>query len=303
MIASGEADPVVGIKALAADLIDEAQLDGPPFRPEILASFRNVREVRLKPMQSAARLFPDRATGTLIIEVNEQHSEGKRNFSIDHETIHTVFPTYTGSLIDDLVTGEFSSGSEEELLCDIGAAALLLDDRWLRPIALQSGCCLDTLFYLATRFNASLEATARKLIELQLWPCAFVFWEDGFRKNERIPDGQRPFLELMDHGLPQPQLRVARPYCTRSFDTFIPHNKSIPETSLIATCCDEVERTAGFEAIEFRTGYPERFYCESAFVPYRRNGVVRRRIVSLLVRTKVSSTELTTPELFRLEDL
>ncbi len=172
---TGEADPVTAITTLAAGLIDEVGLTHPPFDPRILASFRDVREIRLTNMQGAARLVPD--SNALVIEVNRNHSPGKQNFSADHEVVHTLLPTYTQRLVEDVVTGTFPVSSEEELLCDIGAATLLLDPRWLLPLASDAGPSLATLLSLAELFGASLEATARKLAELDVWPCAFVTWE------------------------------------------------------------------------------------------------------------------------------
>jgi hypothetical protein len=302
MAVSGEADPVAGIIALASDLIDETGIDEPPFHPHILASFRNVREIRLRPMQSAARLVPDPATQALVIEVNQEHSLGKRNFSADHEITHTLLPTYSRQLVDDRVTGEFPAGSEDELLCDIGAAALLLDERWLRPLAVACGPSLSTLFHLAELFAASLEATARKLASLDLWPCAFVFWEEGFRACERVADHQGMIPLLEPYGRPLPKLRVTRRYVCRPFGIYVPQNKSVEDTSLVATCCERTPLTRGIEMFDF--GHcGETLYCENAHVPYRSGGVTRRRVLSLLVRTRVDSEAGSIPELFRLEGL
>lgn len=302
MAVTGETDPITGIRVLAAELIDEAAFDGPPFHPAVLASFQNVREIRPKPMQSAARLVPDPATRTLVIEVNEDHSQGKRNFSINHETSHTLIPTYSGRLIDDLVTGQFAASSEEELLCDVGASALLLDDRWLRPLAQEAGPSLSTLFSLAELFDASLEATARKLAELDIWPCAFVFWEGDFRKSERISSSQMmmPFLEPL--GTPKPKFRVKRPYVSQGFEIYIPENKSVDDTSLVATCCDSDLITFGTELFDLGS-FQGVLYCENAYVPYRSAGVVHRRVLSLLIRTQMKRSDFVIHDMFSLENL
>lgn len=300
---SGTPDPVSGMKVLASGLIDEAAITQPPFDPVILASFQNVREVRMRPMQSAARLVPEPATRTLLIEVNQDHSPGKRNFSVNHETSHTLVPTYAGRLIDDLVTGQFVTGSEEEYLCDVGAATLLMDERWLRPLAREAGPSLDTLFTFAGLFGASLEATARKLARLDIWPCAFVCWEEGLRKHEHVSDGQLMIESLATYGMPQPQLRVTRLYKAPSFSLFIPNNKSVGNDSLVAACCDDDPVTFGMEVFEFERNRPETLYSENAHVPYRVQGELRRRVISLLIKTGTGTDAASVPELFRLEDL
>jgi hypothetical protein len=124
-IAAEEADPAQAIAKLARDLIDETGIASPPFRPCVLASYRDVADVRRRPMRSAARLVPE--DGKLYIDVNQEHSTGKQNFSADHEVVHTLFPTYTGQAVDDPETGLYWTGTEEEQLCDIGASRLLLD--------------------------------------------------------------------------------------------------------------------------------------------------------------------------------
>jgi len=280
---AGETDPVAAIEALAAALIDEVGLANPPFYPQILASFRSVREVRLAAMRSAARLVPD--GDALLIEVNRDHSPGKRNFSVDHEVAHTLFPTYNGQLVDDTVTGSFPVGMEEELLCDIGAAALLLDPRWLRPLAHDAGPSLQTLSLLAGLFNASLEATARKLAGLDVWPCAFVTWEPGQRKAERVPDAQIPMIGFEHPEARRGKLRVKRAYVARSFGHFIPENKSADDTSIVALCRVANEPLRGVEKFAFGR-HPIRLYCESVYVPYRSGGDIIPRVISLLLPTE-----------------
>src|SRR4051794_11408263 len=176
------------MQRLAAELIDLAAFNNPPFDPEVLASIRNVREVRRVPMSGAARLIPDGSF--LRIEVNQDHSLGKQNFSIDHESSHTLIPTYGNERVDDKETGAFKDTSEKEFLCDIGAATLLLDPRWLTGVALQASPSIALLRSTAETFTASLEATARQLAIVAPWSAAFVFWEEGVRKKERIPPGQ-----------------------------------------------------------------------------------------------------------------
>ena len=282
---TGVRDPVLAMQGLAAKHIDDVGLDQPPFDPRILASFRNVIEVRRVPMTSAARLVPDGAA--LRIEVNEDHSTGRQNFSADHEVSHTLMPGYTGEGIDDEETGAFPSNQEEEYLCDVGAAALLLDPRWLRPLAREAGPSLATLSDLAVTFAASLEATARQLASLDLWPCAFVFWEEGLRKEERVPAGQRVLPGLTMLGGPVPKLRVARCYASPCFSSsgyFVPPNKSVPDNSLVAACSDFEPHTHGIEVFNFGRGIEAvRLHCENWHAPYLKGTELRRRVVSLLL--------------------
>lgn len=295
-----ESDPVRAITKLAAALIDETGLDQPPFDPCIMASFQGVQQVRYIPMRSAARIVP--GEGGLIIEVNETHSRGKQNFSIDHEIAHTLMPTYTGWLIDDAVTGHFGDASEEELLCDIGASALLLDPRWLRPYAQEAGPSMATVLWLAQMFGASLQATVLKLAELDLWPCSYVLWEPGYRKGERVEQGQ-PLLPGMNaFGQPQPKFRVTYVYSAPSFGYFVPHNKSIEDSSLVVQCCSCDDPTVGVHLFDFgRERVP--LYCENIYVPYRAGGETRSRILSLLLPTPQRASYESTMSTYQIEIL
>jgi Zn-dependent peptidase ImmA (M78 family) len=290
---AGVDDPAAAIRVIARRLIDEAQFVQPPFTPEILASFSGVRDVRRVHMQSAARLVPMGDSG-LTIEVNQGHSVGKQNFSIDHEVVHTLLPTYDGSAVDDAETGTFADSSEEELLCDIGAAALLLDDRWLQPVALDAGPSMATLRFLAESFGASLQATARRLAELDLWRCAFVMWEPGFRVADRIHASQS-LLPVFDAlGPPIPKYRVTVAYASPSFDYAIPRNKSVARSSLVSACGDDGTFTCGVETFDLgRSSVP--LYCENLHAPYRANGALRSRVISLLLPYASARPKLNDP--------
>lgn len=187
-----------------------------------------------------------------------------------------------GQAVDDAVTGTFPNVSEEELLCDIGASALLLDPRWLGPLARDAGPSIQTLLLLAGLFGASLEATARKLVELDLWPCAIVTWEPGQRKSARLPAGQGLLAGLEHLGAGWSKLRVKRPYVSRSFGHFIPENKSADDTSVVALCRVADEPLRSVEQFVFGR-LPIRLYCECVYAPYKLGAETRPRVISLLL--------------------
>lgn len=280
--ATGLADPIAGMKRLAANLIDQAGFSGPPFDPAMVASMRNVIDVQRVPMTGAARLLPDGPY--LRIEVNQDHSRGKQNFSIDHESSHTLIPTYASAFIDDAETGTFHENNEEELLCDVGAAALLLDPRWLAGFAYEASPSIAFLQDMATTFAASLEATARQLAVVGPWPAAFVFWEEGLRKSARPPAGQMLLSGLEQPSDDAPKLRISRVYCTPSFPYRLYHNKSIADSSLIAVCNETDVLTFGVDDIPLQSnGDAVRLYTENRYAAYRRTGSIRRRVISLLL--------------------
>jgi Zn-dependent peptidase ImmA (M78 family) len=283
---------------LADRLLDEGGWDRPPASLSILASFQGIHDVRLAAMQSAGRLvYRD---GSLIVELNEEHSLGKRNFTADHEVSHTLVPTYGGQPVDDPETGTFSQGNEEELLCDVGAAALLLPPRWLRSHAVNGGPSISTLLGVASVFESSLEAAARQLAHMDCWPGAFVCWEEGWRKEDQIPNGQLFMPGLEGFGELQPKWRACRAYPTRSFGYFVPTNKSIEDSSLVAACCEADPFTWGVENIDLGKG-PQRMYCENYYAPYRKFGTIRGRVISLLMPAPLRHGEPALPTARQME--
>lgn len=298
---TGEQDPERAITVLAQQLIDEAGFEDPPFDPAILASFQNVLEVRRSSMSSAARLFPE--NGHLIIEVNRDHTPEKQNFSIDHEVTHTLFPTYSNTYIDDENTGAFSISLEEEYLCDIGAATLLLDPRALEPRARDYGPSLHALVELATLFRASLQATARQLAALDVWPCAFVCWEPGVRKAEEVSKGQG-FLPGFDtFGKPKEKWRIKHAYPSSSFGHFLPPNKSVDASSLVAQAAEVPDNfTMGDEYIDLERR-SVKLYCQNLFAPYKRGQEIQPRVISLVLADPSVATSANRPMVAPLLDL
>lgn len=274
---TGIADPPTAIRYLASKLIDRVGFQAPPFEPEVIASFQGVYDVRRVEMQNAGRLRP---TGEgLVIEVNASHSTGKQNLTINHETTHTLLPTYDGRAIFDFQTGIFDKeGKEEELLCDIGGAALLLDIRWLQSVAREVGPSLATLTHAAQLFGSSLQAAAWQLSSVMQWPCAFVMWEPGLRKAERKLASAKLLPLFEDLGGPKTKWRVAHAYPTSTFDSFIPWNKST-DCELVSNCCEQEPFTYGRAEFDF---YPKSVYCENVYAPYRTSEGIRKRIVSFI---------------------
>lgn len=107
---------------------------------------------------------------------------------------------------------------------------------------------------------------------------------------------------LEDFGPPRPKWRICRAYPTRSFRHFIPANKSIEDTSLVAACCEADPFTWGIEAIDLGKG-PLRMYCENYYAPYRKAGAVRRRVISLLVPVPRQRSQPTLPSPRQMEIL
>jgi hypothetical protein len=284
-IIMGETDAARAMQHRAQQLLDEAEATVPPFDLGRVASYRGVRTIRRVSMTNDARLIPE-AHG-LAVEVSRTHTRGKQRFSIAHEVAHTLLPGYSGGAVDDDTTGAYAPANEDEALCDVGGATLLLDPRRLRPYAAEGDPSLTNLAMLADLFDASLQATAAQIASLNVWPCAFVFWEEGYRKAEQ-PLRDAPLLPgLASIGAPQPKLRVRVCYPSADFPHFIAWNKSAPATSIVVTCQRASSSLSTVEAFDFGQG-PVRLGCESLYAPYMAQGTRRVRVISIFLASNIA---------------
>jgi IrrE N-terminal-like domain len=104
--------------------------------------------------------------GGYEILVCSGQTEGRRNFSIAHEIIHTFFrdmrPTATPS-------------AEEEELCNIGAATLTMPAARFRPFLAARPLCFAALEECQREFAVSLVAAGRRAMALTDLPaCLFI---------------------------------------------------------------------------------------------------------------------------------
>lgn len=278
---TGAAEPPAAVQQLVDALLEEAAVSGPPADVELLASWRRVRRVELLDMAEAGRLVPD-GTG-YIIQVNQRHTETKRRFTVAHEVGHTFFDEAASSTRyqADGATGLFDLRSEEEYLCDIAAARVLLHPRWLLPLARAQGPSLDALLGLAQTCQASIEATAIQLSQLGIWRCSFVFWEPGLRKAERLPAPQ-PALSGWEGPDPREKLRAQKVYAAPGVP-FLPRNKSAAADSQVWRAYVEQTQTQGEELLDLGSAVVPAV-TQSIYAPYyNETGALQPRVISCII--------------------
>lgn len=281
MAITGADDPVTAMEVCANDLLDDVGVTAPPVPLHVLASFQGIRTIERVEMESSGRLIT--SAGGSIVQVNSRESPFRQNFTIAHEIAHTLLPAYATHPhdVEDAHTGDYPQTAEEEHLCDVGASALLLPERWLRPAAQQRTPSLASLQDLARQFKASLEATARAVARLDVWPFALVFWEPGWRKADRAAAAQGDPIP--------PALRVTRAIAAPSFGVYIPRNKSVAEDTSIYQAYASGSPTHGIDRLTLRTIDTD-VEAESVYVPLMRGAVLHPRVVSFLLRPCADAT-------------
>jgi Zn-dependent peptidase ImmA (M78 family) len=217
-------DPIAAVRLRANGLI--ANLSGPPFDldcPEIRSSI-GINQIRYTNSASVhGRVFRQRNGYT--IEIGSNLSKERQGFTLAHEIGHTFFQPIEGEPTGGNRDPDVSSRqmNEEETLCDIAAAEMLMPAaaRILGLRALGTGeitkACnaflsrvcdygpsVRAIFLLAREFGTSLAATSRRLAEMAIWRCHIGFWKlerhgelsftYGFasKASVSVPKGWRP---------------------------------------------------------------------------------------------------------------
>lgn len=285
MAATGVSDAQLAIRQLARGALTEAEVEAAPVDLDLVASFQGVRSIDLVEMSQAGRLIPDE--GGYRIQLNASHPVPKRRFTIGHEIGHLLIPSYRRQPhhVEDIATGQFDASDasqEEEYLCDIAATELLLPDRLFRPYAQAAGCHLSAVLELATRFEASREATARRLIELDLWPCALVLWHQAYKKSE-VPLSFQSTLGV-EWDPPTPKLRVRYAVTSATFGYFIPTQLSVAHDGLLTRCFTEGGPVSGEEVLRIGKGGREvTFHVMAVARDFLSHVGPKREVLSLLL--------------------
>ena len=236
-------DPEEIIRHLARNEIADARnygLNGPPFDPRILASIMGIQHEESKQLihSEDAELQPiEKGSKDLIIRYNPDKPKARQNFSIAHEIAHTLFPEYRDQYKANHKIGKFNPDSEVEFLCDLGASELIMPSPEFNIDVKEIGISLKSLARLSKRYNASLEATAIRMITTNLHSCAMIVFAYGHKPKEidKIESEKNQLKLWNDSPLKQPpmKLRVQYFFRTKDFSSYIPKHKSVEKSSPI----------------------------------------------------------------------
>ncbi|MBM4091485.1 MAG: ImmA/IrrE family metallo-endopeptidase [Planctomycetes bacterium] len=122
--------------------------------------------------------------GDRIIATDSELDENRTRFSILHEVGHFVLPHHEHSLYvcDDIGLSPAARLVFEKEASEFAADLLFLGDRFALD-ANSRAISASTVKALATKFNASLEATARRMVERSFRPCMLVVSKKEPRQN------------------------------------------------------------------------------------------------------------------------
>lgn len=178
-------DPVDAITRHARALVLESGLSKPPFRPASFAHLRKVTAIVQRDMKVEGRLLP--CEGGFVIELRRDRPHERKNFTCAHELAHTFFyeavPTVKYRSVSSPATHH---DPEEEMLCNIAAAEMLMPQPVFSKIAADYQESPQSLVGIARLFETSVTATVIRLHRLRAWAGTYILWRrtaDGLVAN------------------------------------------------------------------------------------------------------------------------
>lgn len=282
-------DPEKIIRSLVHEKIAAARnlgWTGPPFDPRILASIMGIHyeESRELIRSKDAELHPT-GNGRSVIKYNPDRPRARQNFSIAHEIGHTFFPEYEDQVNARHEPGRFDPESELEYLCDLGASEIVLPSPEFDIDVRQLGISLKSLNELSTRYQASREATAIRMIGTDIFPCALMMLDYKHKPTEfREIEASKYQLQLFDDVSPvAPPMKLRVQFCVRShhFTAFIPTHKSIDESSPLYEVSVTHEVFQGDVCLDLKNQILE-FYAEAMPMPSVNGTGLGSRVLAIL---------------------
>jgi hypothetical protein len=238
----------------------------PPIDLKLVASIMNIQpQFNYVEMQEAARIIEH--DGKHYVHVNKKHPKPRQRFSIAHEIAHKMLAgkKLTGTKARDGVVATIEQQEEEEL-CDLIAGLLVgLRQDILLPIMLERGFSFDTIDHVANKFETSVEATARALMECLDGRSAILYCS----AEESAPDSFPLFV-------------IKRYYSTVAFPVSIPVGQRLPRLHCVnrAFLSNTLIKTT--ENISFNGANALPYQCEARKMPVYSEGTALKGVVLLI---------------------
>jgi len=150
-----------------------------PVRLSHLALQRGVVDIYKKQMNFDG-IISANSKGSYIIQVNRDHPESRRRFTIAHELGHTFFFELDGGIgqrVRDTNLYGISRSDSEEVLCNYAAAEILMPRRQFGAMIRDSGPSSESIIRLARSFNVSLQAVSKRALQLLPYKLVIILWQ------------------------------------------------------------------------------------------------------------------------------
>lgn len=242
-----------------------------PIDVEGIASLLGIKR-RLIDVPFAARIYVE-ASGQLVMDLRASDGEPRRRFSCAHEIIHTLFPGFRHESryrVDVQTSGHRRERSEEEYLCDYGAAELLMPSDLLaepRHSLAQGLAGVETLAHDAA---VSLEAAGNRLVTLSPDRVAFLVLEVGHKPADARSLARGRTVE--------PRLRVRYAISSPALPLFVPRHKSADSEGPLAMA---LAGDGAVEGVGHVPGSRRPYRIEAKAYPFQLEGDTVERVLAL----------------------
>jgi hypothetical protein len=178
------------------------------------------------------------------MDLNATDSEARRRFTAAHELMHTAFPGFTKEAryrVDDFTEGHLRHRAQEEYLCDVGAAALLMPRKLVAgSYSVEDG--LKAVEDLACDADVSLEAAGNRIVSTSEAPAMFLVLEVMNKPADRHDS--------------EPRLRVK--YASgKGLNLFVPRYKSAESSSVLVRALLQTGTVFGVERLPGLSNGPD----------------------------------------------
>lgn len=188
------------IHAICGRLLDEAEAE-PPVDVELIASLCGIASVEYRADGPAGMLVFKQ--GAWVASVSAGDGIERQRFTILHEGGHTFLPDFKRGKNFHRCKGP---RTREEQLCDIAAAELLLPRRFFEADLARARAGLDVVEQLSERYMASLQATARRVVDLAVRPMALMVFHLAHKPDDRGHEAQREAKVRLEYAYSEGQL-------------------------------------------------------------------------------------------------
>ena len=250
--------------------------NAPPFDPKLLASLLSIPcEESVNLFRSDdAELHPAENGRGYVIRYNPNKPKKRQNFSIAHEIAHTFFPEFHYQYKTRHKIGKFDLDNEVEFLCDLGASEIIMPTPDFDLDVESRGISIKSLQELSKRYEASLEATAIRMIGTDVLPCALTVLDYSHKPSEKDEIERSKYQQSLfdDFPLEPPLMKLRVQYSVRTnhFSAYIPRDKSVEELSPLHKVSVTQEPFQGNILLNFTNPVLDT-YVEAIALPKRKN--------------------------------
>lgn len=206
--------------AKARDLVRDSGIKGPAFDPRFYADFLHIQvsEAPDAPFEGTLRKMEN---GQFTVLLNESASEERKRFTLAHEIAHTFFYSDL-ELHRERHSGCAIFDPEEERLCDIGAAELLMPRRYfkadLERLRDENGSVTpQAVLELASLYRVSIQAACVSVARI-VSDLTCIYWSKTPSINSDWATPSK-FRNLMV--CPTGHSSVERAFLAHHFETII----------------------------------------------------------------------------------